>query len=141
MLMYTNYISLHYFNYLTFCVSYTSSVNCIGFSIVSCTISKCFIDTLSLDKKLLKGQCVGIEAIQALVNYIIIMTFLRVTQSILSLEIENFSTQNSNTHKHLPVTDRVDKAIHGPNETLVNSTRLFSHGQTDLQHVTSHITM
>ena len=68
MLMYTNYISLHYFNYLTFCVSYTSSVNYIGFPIVSCTINKCFIDTLSLDKKLLKGQCVGIEAVQALVK-------------------------------------------------------------------------
>ena len=50
MLMYTNYISLHYFNYLTFCVSYTSSVNCIGFPVVSCTISKSFIDTLCLDK-------------------------------------------------------------------------------------------
>ena len=36
-------------------------------------------------------------------------------------EIEKFSTQNSNTHKHLPVIDRVDKAIHGSNEALVNS--------------------
>ena len=55
-LMYTKYITLHYFNYLTFCVSYTSSVNCIGFPIVSCTISKSFIDTLCLDKKLLKFE-------------------------------------------------------------------------------------
>ena len=57
MLMYTNYTSIHYFNYLTFCVSYTSSVNCIEFPIVSCTISKSIINTLclvSLDKKLLK---------------------------------------------------------------------------------------
>ena len=54
MLMYTKYTSLHYFNYLTFCVSYTSSVNCIEFIIVFCTITISFIDTLFLDKKLLK---------------------------------------------------------------------------------------
>ena len=35
MLMYTKYISLHYFNYLSFCVSHTGSVNCIGLLIVS----------------------------------------------------------------------------------------------------------
>ena len=29
MLVYTKYTSLHYFNYLTFYVSYTTSVNCI----------------------------------------------------------------------------------------------------------------
>ena len=52
--VYTKYTTLHYFNYLTVYVSYTSSVNCIGFPIVSCTISKSFIDTLCLDKKLLK---------------------------------------------------------------------------------------
>ena len=56
MFMHTNYTSLHYFNYLTFCVSYISSVNCIGFHIVNCTIGKTFIDTLSLDKKLLKFE-------------------------------------------------------------------------------------
>ena len=38
MLMYTKYTSSHYFHYLT-CASYTSSVNCIGFPIVSCSIS------------------------------------------------------------------------------------------------------
>ena len=54
MLMYTKYTSLHYFSYLSFCVSFTSSINCIGFPIVSCTISKSFIDTPCLDKKLLK---------------------------------------------------------------------------------------
>ena len=54
MLMYTKYISLHYFNYLSFCVSHTDSVNCIGFLIVSCTNSNIFIDTLCLVKKLLK---------------------------------------------------------------------------------------
>ena len=53
MLMYTKYTYLHYFNYLNFCVSYTSSVNCIRFPIVNCTINKSFIDTLCLDKKLL----------------------------------------------------------------------------------------
>ena len=50
--MYTKYAPLHYFNYLAFCVSYTRSVNCIGFLIVSCTINKSFIGTLCLDKKL-----------------------------------------------------------------------------------------
>ena len=40
-------------------------------------------------------------------------------------EIEKFSTQNSNTHKHLPVIYRVDKAIHGSNEVLVNSMWLY----------------
>ena len=30
--------------------------------------------------------------------------------------------QNSNTHKCLPVIDRVDKVIHGPNEALENNT-------------------
>ena len=54
MLMYTKYTSLQYFNYLTFYVCYTSSVNCMGIPIVSYTISKSFIDTLCLDKKLLK---------------------------------------------------------------------------------------
>ena len=52
MLIYTKYTTSHYFNYLTFCVSYSRSVKCIGFSIVSCTISKSFIDKLCLDKKL-----------------------------------------------------------------------------------------
>ena len=54
MLMYIKCTSLHYFNYLNFCVSYTSYVKCIVFPIVNCTISKCFMDTLCLDKKLLK---------------------------------------------------------------------------------------
>ena len=57
-LMCTKHTSLHYLNYLTFCVSYsyTSSVNGVGFPIVSSTIiiSKSFIDILCLDKKLLK---------------------------------------------------------------------------------------
>ena len=44
--MYTKYISSLYVNYLTFCVSYTSSVNYIGFPIVSCTIGKSFTETL-----------------------------------------------------------------------------------------------
>ena len=51
-----NAASLQYFNYLTFCVSYTSSVElyCIpNCYVASCTISKSFIDTLCLDKKLL----------------------------------------------------------------------------------------
>ena len=52
--MYTKYTSLHYVDYLNICVSYTSSVNCIGFPIVNCTITKSFIDTLCLGKKLLK---------------------------------------------------------------------------------------
>ena len=42
--MYTNtplYIS--YFKYFTFCVSGTSSVNCIGFTIVSCIVNKSLI--------------------------------------------------------------------------------------------------
>ena len=52
MFMYTKYTSLHYFNYLTYCVSYTRSYNCIGFPIVGCTVSQSFIDTLYLDNKL-----------------------------------------------------------------------------------------
>ena len=51
-------------------------------------------------------------------------------------EIKNFSIQNSNTHKCLPVIDRVDKVTHGPNNALANSTQLFSHGQTAFQHMT-----
>ena len=39
MLMYTKYTSLHYFNYLTFCVSYISSVIVLKFPIVGCSIS------------------------------------------------------------------------------------------------------
>ena len=57
MLMYTKYTSLLYFNYLTLCVSYTSSVRLImyiRFPVVSCMFNKSFIDTLCLDKKLLK---------------------------------------------------------------------------------------
>ena len=40
MLMHPKYTSLHYFNYLTFCVNYTSSVNYIGFPIFNYTIRK-----------------------------------------------------------------------------------------------------
>ena len=38
--VYTKYTSLHYLNYLSFCVRHTGSANCIGFPIVCCTISK-----------------------------------------------------------------------------------------------------
>ena len=55
MLMYTKYTSLHYFSYLTFCVSCASSVNCIGFPMVSCTIIKSFIDTM-LRQEVVKVQ-------------------------------------------------------------------------------------
>ena len=58
---------LYYFNYLTFCVSYTSSVNCIWFQIVHCTIRKSCIDKLCLEKKLLKFKsnkfCVHISTV------------------------------------------------------------------------------
>ena len=50
--MCTKYNPLHYSTYLTFCVIYASSVDCITFSIVCCTSCKRFIDKLSLDKKL-----------------------------------------------------------------------------------------
>ena len=40
MLMYTKYTSLHNIQYLTFYVSYSSSVNCIIFPIVCCTNKK-----------------------------------------------------------------------------------------------------
>ena len=83
----------------------------------------------------LKGQCFGIEAVQVLVN----VFTCKATHIKRLSEIENFSTQNSNTHKCLPVIDRVDKAIHGPNEAVANGTRLFSHSQTAFQHTTSHI--
>ena len=56
MLMYTKYTSLRYLDYLASCASFTTSVNCIEFIIVFCTISISFIDTLYLDKKLLKIQ-------------------------------------------------------------------------------------
>ena len=52
MLIYLKYTSLYCFNYLTFCVSYISSINCVRFLIVSCTINKSVTDTLCLDKKL-----------------------------------------------------------------------------------------
>ena len=51
-------------------------------------------------------------------------------------EIKNFSMQNSNTHKCLPVIDRIDKVIHGTNEALANNTQLFSHDQTTFWHAT-----
>ena len=47
--------------------------------------------------------------------------FLRVTHHILSASQRlKISTQNSNTHKCLPVIDMVDKVIHGhgPNKAL-----------------------
>ena len=56
-LMYTKYTSLHYFNYPIFCVSYTSSVNCIGFIIVSCTISNTILKSKNLKFKI---QCLKI---------------------------------------------------------------------------------
>ena len=91
----------------------------------------------------LKGQCVGIEAVQVLVNTNYHDVFTRNTSYTARIkrlsESEKFSTQNSNTHKRLPVIDRVDKAIHGPDKALVNSMRLFLHGQTAFQHATSHI--
>ena len=51
--MYTKYTSLHYFNYLTFCVRYTNSI---GFPIVSSTISKSFIDTLRMFRQKSKSK-------------------------------------------------------------------------------------
>ena len=57
MLMYTKHTSLHYFNYLTFCVSYTSSVWIPTIRIAGCTIIaiNSFTDTLHvLKRKLLK---------------------------------------------------------------------------------------
>ena len=62
MLTCTKYTSLHYFNYLTFCVSYTSSVNCIGFTIVSCTISQKFHWCVMLGQKVIKIQCLKSHA-------------------------------------------------------------------------------
>ena len=46
----TQNTTLCYFNYFTFCVSYKSSVNSIGFQTVACTISKNFIATVCFDK-------------------------------------------------------------------------------------------
>ena len=40
MLIYTKYTSLHYFNYLTFCVSYTRSVNCIASQLLAVLLGK-----------------------------------------------------------------------------------------------------
>ena len=51
-LMYTKYITSYYSTYLAFCVSYTSSVNCVEFPIVCCTSLKSFIDNMCLGAKL-----------------------------------------------------------------------------------------
>ena len=56
MLMYTKYTALHYLNYFTFRVSYTGSVNCIGFPIVCSTFGEGFIETPCLNRKLLKFE-------------------------------------------------------------------------------------
>ena len=56
-------------------------------------------------------------------RYMLLLTFLHITRAqhlcinCLS-EIENFSMKNSNTHKYLPVIDRVDKVIHDPNKAF-----------------------
>ena len=59
MFMYTEYISLCYSNYLTFCVVYTSSVNCVGSLIVGCII----IDTLCL-------EVIKIQSLKNLSNFV-----------------------------------------------------------------------
>ena len=71
--LYTKYTSLHYIQYLTFCVSCARPVNCIGFWIVSCPFSKRFIDSYSMFmqkviklwslKKLPKKFCVYISTV------------------------------------------------------------------------------
>ena len=84
MLMYTKYTSLHYLNYLNFCASFTTFVNCIEFIIAFCTITIRFIDTLSLDKKLLNSKskkvvkfCVHISTVfSCWVTIIIILLLL-----------------------------------------------------------------
>ena len=51
-LMCTKYIHLHHSTYLSFCVSYMGSINCINFHIVRCSSCKSFIDELCLGTKL-----------------------------------------------------------------------------------------
>ena len=46
------YIHLHHSTYLSFCVSYMDSVNCIKFPIVCCSSCKSFSDKLCLGTKL-----------------------------------------------------------------------------------------
>ena len=72
MLMYTKYTSLHYFNYLSFCVCHTC-LNCTGFPIVSCTISKSFINTLRLVKKLLTFKVLKSCQILCVYNHCFLM--------------------------------------------------------------------
>ena len=51
-LMCTKYTPSHYFNYLTSCIRYTSSVNAIELPIHCCTSSTIFVDKLCLGTKL-----------------------------------------------------------------------------------------